>query len=226
MFKTEGGKIIHPTTYRPVLEPRVKRKKAVLTIAIVLAFSSSIGGFAWMFRTRAFEVVGDPEFVASGAYHDPFGGPEQYSAIAGISIDNRTRYATGLTDWKVSLKFKDGKTVEGAIPAATDKDVPLSVGTFNGKQLNQLTLKPADYLPLKAAQPIPAGGGTWGWLPAIFKGYTRSDVRGKGGILTIEFSEIATGNKHVLTDSLDAPSAELPPGMFHIRKKPIQPQEN
>ena len=216
-FRTEAGLIIHPETKKPAIAPRLRTRETITALCVFVGMLLG-GGLAWWFRAQAIAVIAQPEFVFSGADPDPFGGQEIYSTAMVMSIDNKARYPTGLTDWKASLKFPDGKIVNGWIPFATDIPVPL--GTFKGQQLNQLTLRPEDYLPVKGAQAISPGGGTWGYLPARFKGYTRKDVRGKGATLVVEFNEIATGKHHVVTDFLDGPSSELPPGTFPIRKGP------
>jgi len=215
-FKTETGRIIHPGSNKPAQLPRVRRRKAVITIVVVLVVASLLGGIAWKFRAKALAVVGHDEFVFSGAYHSPLGGPEEFLVTAGCSIHNGTRHATGITNWRASLKFKDGRIVEGYALPATDKDMPIPLADSN---LQPLSLKATDYLPIKALQPIPPGGGTYGWFLSVFKGYTRKDVRGKGVVLIIQFNEIATGEQHAITVFLDTPEREVP-GIFRIRKMP------
>jgi hypothetical protein len=217
-FKTETGRIIHPETNRPARQPKIRWKKAIITVLAVAILSTAIGTITYRFRVKAFSVVADFEFVSSGKLHMPFRA-DGYTATSGIAIDNKTREATGLTNWAVSLKFKDGKQVYGRIPFATDQDMPLSIGTYDGKNMSQLTLKPADYLPLRAPQPIPPGGGIWGWIPADWESYSEKDVRGHGVTLVVEFDEIATGEHHIITNYLDAPSDTLPPGIVHIKPK-------
>jgi hypothetical protein len=220
-FRTETGRIIHPGTNKPAQLPRLRIRKAVITIICVLVVTSVIGGIAWKYRSEALAVVGRGLFVISGAYHDPFGGPEQYVASAACVIENKTRYPTGLNKWRTSLRFKDGHSVEGMGFSATDKDVPAPLIDSHGRQL---TMRAVDYLPIKAMQPIPPGGEISGWLASVFNGYTRSDVRGKGAILDVEFSEIATGKKHLITYSLDNIGSNLPPGTFLIRRLPGPPR--
>jgi len=216
-FTTEPGLILNPETNKPAISRRIRKPKVVTTAALII-FLLGVGIIASWYRAQVMTVSADASFVFMGAKHPLFSPSEIYETTILLSIDNKSRYATGLTSWEATLKFPDGRTAEGVIGFKTDQDVPVPLGTQNGNnQWMQFTLKPPDYLPTKAAEVIQPGGGIWGWLPAMFPGYTRKDVRGKGAMLIIHFREIATGKLHVVTNELDAHSADLPPGIFPIR---------
>jgi hypothetical protein len=154
-------------------------------------------------------VDGHIEFVLSGGYRNFAAAPEQFVIHVGCSIDNKTGLATGLTDWKMLIKFKDGNTIEG-VPPMVNGDLTVPLIGYNEKQVY---FRAADYLPIKTMQPIPAWGATYGWYWSVFKGVTKTDVRGKGAILVIEFRELASGRGRTIERSMDSPGREIP-GMF------------
>jgi len=47
-LRTEGGKILHPTTHEPIRKPQIKA--AVIRIVIVLAIAIILGGSTWAYR--------------------------------------------------------------------------------------------------------------------------------------------------------------------------------
>jgi hypothetical protein len=196
---------------------RWKLRRGVLMVALV---ALTYSGMALLISGGTEEgggpekIVGHPEFLFSGAYPGVNGKPEQLVVITGCSIDNHTGYKTGLTDWKVILKFQDGHTVEGSAPLASDGDIALPLVDENNRPMS---LRAVDYLPTKTMEPIPPGGATYGWYRAVFRGLTRSDVRGRGITVVASFTEIATTKGHLVEWEMDAPGRKVP-GLYRVPK--------
>jgi hypothetical protein len=50
LYKSEGGRLVHPSTYEPLRRPSVNRAKVVWTVVGVMSVSMAIGGSLWAFR--------------------------------------------------------------------------------------------------------------------------------------------------------------------------------
>jgi hypothetical protein len=115
------------------------------------------------------------------------------------TITNPHGPQTALMRFSMKLVFRDGRTVQGVIPAFNFQDFHLSLGSDPHKEV---LLRTPLYWPTSAGAPIPAGGKAEGWLYAFFNNVDTATIDKDSPELVMEFTDVASGQIHSLEREL------------------------
>ncbi len=116
----------------------------------------------------------EPAIIVEGEITNPHGPP------------------SGLIGWVMSIELPDGRKYKGLT-----RPLPKELESRGFDQ--ELILPLGSYWPLTADQPIPAGGCLRGWFFSVFPDANVSELFITKAIVTVEFRDVITNNKHKLT---------------------------
>lgn len=133
----------------------------------------------------------------------------QTVVVVGGHITNPNGPATGTVDWHMDLEFRDGTVAHGVAPLNSTDDI--SVNDVAGKPTARLLA--ADWFPIKTSQPIPSGGIVIGWYRSIFTNISIQEIITGKAVAAVEFTEVATGRKHIMRRDISAPGLWIAPNL-------------
>ncbi len=133
----------------------------------------------------------------------------QTVVVVGGHITNPSGPPTGTVDWHMDIEFNDGTMAHGVAPLNSTDDIP--VNDVTGKPTARLLA--ADWFPIKTSQPIPSGAIVIGWYRCMFKDVSLQEIINKKAVAAVEFTEVATGRKHVMRRDVSAPGLWIAPSL-------------
>jgi hypothetical protein len=133
----------------------------------------------------------------------------QTVVVVGGHITNPNGPPTGTVDWHMNVEFNDGTVAHGVAPLDSADDIPMN--DLAGKPTARLLA--ADWFPLKTSQPIPTGGIVIGWYRSIFTDISTQELVTGKAVAAVEFTEVATGKKHIMRRDISAPGLWIAPNL-------------
>jgi hypothetical protein len=183
----------------------ISRPSFIVASVIIIACVSTLGWSVWKFASA--KITGRIEMSLRGGYQVSPDTPEWFSVVVRCLVANNTDSAIGLNNWRVGVRFKDGRTVWGhAYFENGDFNAPM-----RGFSINTIPFKAEDYLPTKTRTPIQPRSEIPGWYRAAFvDGVTKAQAQGVGATLIVAFDEIGSGRMHAIEEPMDARKGNIP----------------
>jgi hypothetical protein len=180
-------------------------------VGVVCLFMAGYG--AWQDKHKALvslqERLKSPEFIGRiGSVSTGEMNGEPFIAVGGL-IYNPTGPPSGIIDWKMKIKFPNGKELIGIPPVTSGKDyeIPIPSG-------QKVILRANEYWPKSSQNPIMTGGVLEGWIFCIFPELDVSEAYKEHALVVIEVNDAVANKTHRFTEVLREQGIHLPPGQL------------